>query len=69
MKWISIKDELPKKDQEVLCFVSDEMIQGVYNPGSKEWGFAALHYHGGEVGHYTILDEPSHWAELPPLPG
>ncbi len=64
-KWISVKDELPNKDQDVLIYkgnhIGDMMYVYTYL-GHNEWE--------DEYGYWSRTDDEgiTHWMPLPTLP-
>jgi Protein of unknown function (DUF551) len=59
MEWISIKDHLPDKKQEVICFDGKEVFSGVEY--SEKYGFEWMDY-----GYSPI--NITHWMPLPKAP-
>lgn len=73
MKWISIKDQLPDMEQEILCLYIDEdprfdsdYFVGRYSQDceSKEIGFVKWDSYGDGY----FLHQTNYWMKLPELP-
>lgn len=58
MKWISVKDKLPNKKQEVICFDGKEVFSGVEY--SEKYGFTwiDLGYTPNDITHWMPLPDP-----------
>ena len=70
MKWISIKEELPKEDEQVLLLVNEEdVIEGCLNSDRQysDFNFITLYAHGCGCC-ATSGDIVTHWMKLPKKP-
>ncbi|KKK78220.1 hypothetical protein LCGC14_2845770 [marine sediment metagenome] len=59
-EWISVKDRLPKNDDEVLVYHKSKNIDDI---GTAYFKIDMWHWDD-----YTILENVSHWQPLPPPP-
>jgi len=62
-KWISVKDHLPPKDENVLCYVDGK----IYINSLVHSELHYLHYID-EAAHNHIKNNTTHWMKLPDAP-
>jgi hypothetical protein len=61
-KWISVKDELPKKEKIILIF-NNEVRIGMFGDDSCGDGFYTTNFE-----QYLKADNVTHWMPLPEAP-
>lgn len=62
-EWISVKDRLPKEEEEVLTFGSYGYVVGYYSSEVYDWQTTY-----GEVTHWMPLpDKPKEWSHGGPM--
>lgn len=70
MKWISVKDRMPKNDQKVLVYDGCEVLSARYTCGERVHGdeYSCFHIQSCEdpcYGNWDRSDFVTHWMELP----